>query len=168
MKNVLKLTFAVALMAAAMPAMAQKFGYVDTREVVFAQPEVETIKENLEKLSNEFMLQLEEMQVEGNRKVDEYQKTEATMTDAMKRLKQEEIQNIEQRMQELQEAAQAEMMEREEALMKPLVDKARAAIESVMKAQGLAGVFDAQVLVSKDNTLMVDVTPLAKKELGIQ
>jgi outer membrane protein len=167
MKNVLKLTLAAALMVAAMPAMAQKFGYVDTRAVVFALPEVESIKSNLEKLSNELILQIEEMQVEGNRKLDEYQKTEATLSDAMKRLKQEEIENIGRRIEERQEAAQTELAQKEEELMKPLIDKARAAIESVMKAQGLAGVFDAQVLVCQDNTQMVDVTPLAKKQLGL-
>lgn len=167
MKKALKLTLAVALMAMAMPAVAQKFGYVDTREVVFSMPEVEVIKGNLEKLAEELGLQIEEMEVEGNRKMDEYQKTEATMTDEMKRLKQEEIQNIGRRIQELEAAAQRTMSEREDALMQPLIDKARAAIETVMKAQGLAGVMDAQVLVCKDDTHMIDVTPLAKKELGI-
>ncbi len=169
MKNLLKLTLAAALMVTvAMPAMAQKFGYVNTREIVFGLPEVKTIEENLRKMGEDFMLQIEEMQVEGNRKMDEYQKTEATMTDAMKRLKQEEINNIGQRIQELQESAQQEMANKEEELMQPLLEKARVAIETVMKAQGLAGVFEAQVLVAKDDTMMVDITPLAKKELGVE
>ncbi len=167
MKNVLKLTLAAALLVAAMPAMAQKFGYVNTREVVFGLPEVKSIEENLQKMSDEFVLQIEEMQVEGNKKLDEYQKTEATMTDAMKRLKQEEIQNISQRIQELQESAQQELSAKEDELMQPLLEKARVAIETVMKAQALAAVFEAQVLVSKDDSQMVDVTPLAKKQLGI-
>jgi outer membrane protein len=167
MKKALKLTLAVAMMAMAMPSMAQKFGYVDSREIAMALPEVATIKENLQKLGQELSLRIEEMQVEFNRKVDEYQKTEATLTDTMKRLKEEEIQSLGQRIQELQEAAQAQMAEKEAELTRPLIEKATAAVEAVMKAQGLAAVFETMALVSMDKAQMVDVTPLAKKHLGI-
>lgn len=167
MKKVVKLTFAVVLMAAAMPVMAQKLGYVDTRTLVMAMPEVKEVEANLKKMSEEFMLQIEEMTVESNKKQDEYQKTEATMSDAIKRLKQEEIINARQRIQELYESSEQELSNKEDELMKPLIEKARVAIETVMKAQGLAGVFEGQALVCTDAAQMLDVTPLAKKQLGI-
>lgn len=153
---------------AAAPASAQKFGYVNTQEVVFGLPEVKTVEQNLQKLGEEFMLQIEEMQVEGNKKVDEYQKTEATLTESMKRLKQEEIQNIGQRIDELQTSARQELASKEEEFMAPLIEKVRTTIDSVMKAQGLAGVFEQQVLIAIDNAQMVDLTPLVKKELGVE
>ncbi len=167
MKTILKLTFAAALLVAALPASAQKFGYVNSEELVMSLPEIETVKADLQKLGEQFMLQIEEMQVEFNNKLDEYQKTEATLTESIKALRQEELTNISQRIQQLQEQGQRELSAKEGELMAPLVEKVRSAIESVMRAQSLAGVFEGQALVTVDDTFMTDVTPLVKIFMGI-
>ncbi len=168
MKNILKLTLAVAtLLAVAVPASAQKFGYVDSRELVFALPDIKEVETNIQKMGEDFMLKMEEMQVEGNKKLDAYQKEEATLSETIKRSRQEEISAIGQRIEELQAQARVQMASKEEELMEPLIEKVRVAIEAVMKAQGLAGVFEGQALASVDDTQMVNVTPLVKKQLGI-
>lgn len=166
MKKIL-LMAAVVFAATATGASAQKFGYVNSQEVVFALPDVKDVEANLQKMGEEWMLQIEEMTVEGNKKVDEYQKTEATLSEVMKQQKQAEIQGLSQRIDELRTQAQSEMDAKETELMKPLIDKVRVAIETVMKAQGLAGVFEGGALVTTDPAQMTDVTPLVKKQLGV-
>jgi outer membrane protein len=171
MKNIFKLTLLAAALVVACgmstTASAQKFGYVNSREVVFAMPEIKQVEADMKTLQEEIMTQLEGMSVERNRKMEDYQKNQATLTDAVRQMRQEEIARVEQSIQERYTKGQEEVADAEAKLMEPLIEKARAAIEAVMKAQGLAGVFEGEALVAIDDTLMVNVTPLAKKHLGI-
>jgi outer membrane protein len=153
---------------AALPASAQKFGYVNSQELILALPDTKLVEENLAKMGDEYTLQIEEMQVEGNKKVEAFQKEEATLSESMRQIRREEITNIGQRIEQLSSRAQQEMAAKEAEMLEPIIEKVRAAIEKVMKAQGLAGVFEIQALISTDPAQMVDVTPLAKKELGIE
>lgn len=167
MKNALKLTLALLFMAAAMPTMAQKFGTVNSQEVISALPEVKEVEANLKKMQEEFGLQYEEMMVEGNKKIDEYQKTRETLTESMRSIREQEINNIQERLQELEARAQSETEAKYAELMKPVVEKARTAVEAVMKAKGLAGIFSTEVFVTTDPVQVVDITADVKKHLGI-
>ncbi len=51
--------------------------------------------------------------------------------------------------------------------MQPLIDKVRTAIETVMKREGLAGVFEGQVFVSVDDSQVTNLTPIVKTQLGV-
>lgn len=167
MKNVLKLAFAAIFAVAALPAMAQKFGTVNSQEVVMALPEVKEVQANLQKMSEEFALQMEEMQVEGNKKLDEYNKTRETLTENIRAIREQEINNISERIQQLQEDAQAALSAKQEELMKPLIEKARAAMEAVMKAKGLAGVMSTEVFLCTDPAQVIDITADVKTHLGV-
>lgn len=171
MKSIFKLTLAMAallLVSATNAASAQKFGYISFAELVFAMPDVKDVDENLQKLQQEFTDQLEQMQVELNKKMDEYQKTSETMTASIRQLKEQEMDNLNQRMREFYSKAMEDLEAERNKLMEPVIAKARAAVDSVMKAQGLAGVFDSQAMVSMDTSMMTDVMPLVKQQLGIQ
>lgn len=170
MKSILKLTLAMAallLVSGTNAASAQKFGYINFTELVFAMPDVKTVDENLQKLQKEFTDQLEQMQVELNKKMDEYQKTGDSMTASIRELKEQEMDNLNQRMREFYSKAMEDLEAERNKLMEPVIAKARAAVDTVMKAQGLAGVFDAQAMVAMDASQMTDVMPLAKQQLGI-
>ena len=51
--------------------------------------------------------------------------------------------------------------------MKPIYDKAQAAIAEVAKEQGLIYVFEVNSLIYKSNQ-SIDILPLVKTKLGIQ
>ena len=72
------------------------------------------------------------------------------------------------RIEESQANAQKLLEERQEALLKPIVDRAKKAIEEVGKENGYTYIFDSgigTVLYSQDSD---DIMPLVKKKLGLK
>ena len=72
------------------------------------------------------------------------------------------------RIEESQSNAQKLLEERQEALLKPIVDRAKKAIEEVGKENGYTYIFDSgigTVLYSQDSD---DIMPLVKKKLGLK
>ncbi len=149
-------------------ASAQKFGYVDAQEILMQMPDVDSVQTKLQAFQTELVSQLEIMQVEYNKKLDEYQKSSPAASDAVKRDKERELTGLMQRIQEFQQRAQADMQAKEQELLKPLADKIDAAIAKVSKAAGLAAVFNVNVLEYFDKSALVDVNPLVKAELKIK
>lgn len=171
MKTILKLTLAAAalLMVSGMNnASAQKFGYIDVQELVFSMPDMEKVRADFEAFQKELEAQYDTMVVEFNKKREEYERTMSTMTEGTRKIKEEELQSIMQRIQAFEQSIQTDLQQTQNKLLEPLFAKAQAAVEAVAKAQGLAGVFAAAALVYTDKATMVDVLPLAKSHLGIQ
>ncbi len=170
MKKLLKLTLAVALMLSASSLYAQKFGRVNLNDVLAAMPEAKEAQTNLEAFVKDLSATYETMQVEINTKVADLQKNEATMTESMKQLKYKEIQDLSARMEEYQQSAQNEMQQKRAELLKPVQDKAMAAVDKVSRAGGYLAVFDTAMpsLAYFDETQLVDLLPEVKRELGIQ
>lgn len=170
MKKVLKLTLAVVLMMSVSSLYAQKFGRVDTNEVLAAMPEAKEAQANLETFVNDLGATFETMQVEINTKVADLQKNEATMTESQKQFKYKEIQDLSARMEEYQRSAQNEMQQKRAELFKPVQDKAMEAIRKVALAGGYLAVFDTAMptLAYFDEAQLTDLLPEVKRELGIQ
>ena len=69
------------------------------------------------------------------------------------------------RIQEFQENAQKQLQDREAELTKPIIDRAKKAIEDVAREGNYTYIFDgAALLYSQDSE---DIMPLVKKKLGI-
>ena len=170
----MKKLFKVALVALSMLfvgnfAQAQtKIGYVNFAEVVRALPEFKTMQSQIEIYQKQFIDQLTQMNNELQLKGQEFQKTNATMTDAVRTAKQAELQDIQKRMQDLQNSAQQQVDAKTNELSKPLVDKSRAAVTAVAKEKGYTYVLDSsqiQLLVSPDGD---DMMAAVKAKLAIK
>lgn len=90
------------------------------------------------------------------------------MTDAVRSAKQAELQDLQKRIQDYQADAQQKVDAKSNELVKPLSDKARAAISAVAKEKGYTYVFNSaqiQLIVSPEgDDMMVPV----KTKLGIK
>ncbi len=82
------------------------------------------------------------MSTEYQSKIQDYQAKEATMTDAVKQDRIKEITNLETRITEFQQTAQKDLQGKEESLLKPIIDKAKKAIEDVAKENNYTYIFD--------------------------
>lgn len=149
-------------------ASAQKFGYVDAQQILMQMPDVDSLQSKLQAFFTDLNSQLEAMQVEYNKKLEEYQKSSATLSDAVKRDRERELQGLLQRIQEFQQQAQVDIQAKEQELTKPLMDKIEAAIAKVSKANSIVAVFNVNFLEYFDPSVLVDVTPLVKTELNIK
>ena len=87
MKNVLKLTLAVVCVMFSTSLFAQKIGRINTQEIIINMNEFKEANTQLEAYAKDLSAQLETIQVEFNNKLQEYQKAESTMTDAVRQLK---------------------------------------------------------------------------------
>lgn len=170
MKNVLKLTLAAVLMFSASSLYAQKFGRINTNEVVSAMPEAKEAQTNLEAFVKDLGATYETMQVEINNMVAELQKNEATLSESMKQLKYKEIQDLSTRMEEYQQSAQNEIQQKRTELFRPVMDKATAAIDKVAAAGGYLVIFDTSMpsMAYFNEAQLTDILPDVKRELGIQ
>lgn len=148
-------------------AFAQKLGHINSNELLLAMPERATVENEIKSYASELEAQLSAMTKEYQTKVADFQAKEATMTDMIRKSKITEITDLEARIQEFQAGAQQDLQKKEETLLKPIIDKAKQAIEDVATENNYTYIFDSGVgvlLYQKDSD---DIMPLVKKKLGL-
>ncbi len=143
-----------------------KVAHINVSELMAAMPDMKAANVQLEKLTKTYDADYNAMVSEFRTKVTQYEKESATVTDVVNETRSKEVQDMQKRIQEYQQSASKELQQKQEDTYKPIVEKARAAIQKVAKAKGYQYVLDSTqgsgVLVSDGPDLLVDV----KKELG--
>jgi outer membrane protein len=145
-----------------------KLGYVNSQELLSIMPEMTKADADLKTFAKQYQDQLESMGKEFEKKGTDYQTNEKTMSDAVKTVKQKELQDLEARIREYQQSAQEKIGKKKEDLYKPILDKADKAIKEVAKEKGYDYVFDASggsLLYAKETD---NLLPLVKAKLGIK
>ena len=166
MKKVLKLTLAVVCVMFSTSLFAQKIGRISSQEVVVNMAEYKEAQTQLEALAKDLQAQIETIQVEMNTKIQEYQKGAETMTDAVRQLKEKELNDLNTRLQEFNQVAQQELQKKEQELMEPIIKKANEAITEGSKAGGYTVIFETGSMIYFDEAQVKDITPEVKAKLG--
>ena len=122
-----------------------KFGYIDSQELLLLMPERKTAEEEVQTFAKRLESQLQAMTAEYQQSVQEYQANEATYTDLVKQDKVTEITGLEQRIQSFQQNAQQALQSKEQELLEPILQKARQAIEDVASEGDYTYIFDKSV-----------------------
>jgi len=169
MKKIVLLAFCVLSFGALSQAQNLKFGHLNTNELISLMSERDSAVVKLQAYQNELEETLEGMGTEYNNKVNEYQRKQNEWAPVVLESKQRELQELGQRIQQFQANAQQDMAQMQQTLMTPVIEKAQNAITKVAKANNLVYVFDLSVgaLIYFDDSVSLDLLPLAKKELGI-
>ena len=169
MKKIVLLAFCVLSFGAFSQAQNLKFGHINTNELISLMSDRDSAVVKLQAYQNELEETLEGMGTEYNNKVNEYQRKQNEWAPVVLETKQRELQELGQRIQQFQQNAQQEMAQMQQVLMTPVIEKAQDAITKIAKANSLVYVFDlsAGSLIYFDDSVSVDLLPLAKKELGI-
>ena len=145
-----------------------KLGYVNSQELLSIMPDMTKADNDLKTFAKQYQDQLEAMGKEFEKKGTDYQTNEKTMSDAVKTVKQKELQDLEVRIREYQQSAQEKIGKKKEELYKPILEKADKAIKDVAKEKGYDYVFDASggtLLYAKEGD---NLLPLVKAKLGIK
>lgn len=159
---------ALFICAASVSAQNLKFGHINSQELLSAMPERDSAEAKLKKYAKDLQDQIETLQVEYNKKYQDYLQKKATFTDAIREMKEKELTDLGQRAQEFEQTAQQDYQRQQGELMKPVMEKADAAIKKVAKANGFTYIFDlgaGGVIYFSDQS--IDILPMVKKELGI-
>jgi len=145
-----------------------KIGHVNSAKLLELMPEVSDAKLKLEAIQKEYEAQLDVLITEYRNKLDDYQKNSTTMTAVVKKDKETEILQLEERIKAFQDEASKDISAKEQELMKPILEKLQNVISEVAKENKYDYILDTAggtVLYSKDSD---DVSALVKKKLGIQ
>ena len=143
-----------------------KVAHIISTELVSSMPEMNEAKAELEKLAKTYENDIQTMAAELQSKVKQYDTEASTQTDEENARRLQEVQGMEQSIRQYQSQAQQELQKKEFDLLKPITEKAQAAIVKVAKAQGFAYVLDSTqgqgVILADGKDLLEDV----KRELG--
>lgn len=149
-------------------AQSPKLGYINSRELLETMPEIKKADSNLQIYAKSFQDQLQTMSKEFEKKGQDYQAQEKTMTDAVKEVKMKELQDLQNRIESTNQSAQDKVAKKKEELYSPILDKADKAIKEVAKEKGYDYIFDASagmLLYAKDGD---NILALVKAKLGIK
>jgi len=164
-----RMTLAMGILCMALAVNAQKFGHITSEQLLQAMPEYDTAQMQVQELRQEYDLEIERIQVEINKKIEEFNQTEATLSDLIKEAKASEIQEMQVRLQNFAQTAQQDLQQQSMVMIQPVMDKARKAIDEVAKENGLLYVFDLSqgnpVYVSEES---MDMLMPVKAKLGLQ
>ncbi|MCK5068599.1 MAG: OmpH family outer membrane protein [Bacteroidales bacterium] len=164
-----RMILAIAIVGMAITLHAQKFGHVTSEQILVAMPEFDSAQLKVQELRQHYELEIERIQVEINKKIEEFTASEATMSNLIKEAKASEIQELQMRLQNYSQTAQQDLQQQSSMVIQPVMDKVRAAIDEVAKELGLLYVFDMSqgnpIYASEES---VDMLPLVKAKLGVQ
>lgn len=147
-------------------ANAQKYGHVNSGEVLKAMPGVDSLQIKMAEFQKELETIYENMVTEFTTKKDKFDKEAGTMSSAVRKIREQELLEMQNRIQEFQYSVQEDMEEKQLELAKPFQDKIQNAINAVAKEHQYTYIFDTQILLYYDGG--DDVTPLVKKKLGLK
>jgi outer membrane protein len=168
MRNLMKIAVLLLFFVAATAStQAQKFGHIDMQALIQVMPERVTAESDFNAVQKEMEDVLGEMQDDYQIKMKGLETLGEDASEIKRNAKIGELQDIQQRIQNYTQAAQGQLQQKQAELLKPVYDKAQAAIEEVAKEKGLIYVFEANSLLFKSNE-SIDVLPLVKAKLGIQ
>ena len=146
-----------------------KFGHVNTQEIIQAMPEFATARADIEKLTQQYEADLKSMQDELQKKADAFEKEQATLPENIKTRRNQELQDLYQRIQQTYQDNQQALGKAQQEKMQAITTKVLDAIKAVGQEGGYVYVMDMSAGIPYiSTTLSSDVTVQVKAKLGLK
>ena len=164
-----KKLIAILFMMAPLAIFAQKFGHLNSADIIQVLTEYTTAQTELQKLEKQYSDELKMMETELSKKSEEYAAQKATLPANIQQRREQELQELYGRMQQYYQQSQQELAQDSQEKMAALTEK----ITNASKEEGVAGgyhyIFDvASGIPYISETLSTDVTAQVKAKLGIK
>ncbi len=173
MKSIMKyaLTAAFGFMLT-LSAQAQKFGFVNSGSILEGMPQVKEAESNLEALGKQLQAKGEKMMQDFQLKYQELER-KVQAGEITPKAQETETALLEEERNKIlayDQDMQKQLGDKREALLAPILDQVKTAIDAVAKENGYTYIFDGSpgvgvILYADEST---NVTPLVKIKLGIQ
>jgi outer membrane protein len=170
MKRILFAAF-IALIGFATSTQAQishKFGHINSAELIQSMPQTRQADSTLKKFGESLDGQLKIMTGEYQNKIQTYQAKMDSMPEAIKATKQQELQDLGNRIEDFRENAQESIQKKKEELYGPILKRAEDSIKEVAKEKGYSYIFDTSsgsFLYAQESD---NILPLVKAKLGVK
>ena len=145
MKQITKLFILVLVMAAtAFSADAQKFGYLNSAEILSGMTEVKQADSSMEALQKQLQKKGQQMVQAYQAKLQALQQKEGAGELSPKQIEDEaaKLRTEEEKIGKFQQDMEKQILEKRNTLLQPIFDKVNAAIKDVAKENGYNYIFD--------------------------
>ena len=166
MKQFKTLAIALVLFVGMQVSAQTKMAHIDVQTLMTGMPEMKAAQAQILKVQETYDKEYKTMVQEYQTKLQKYEQEAPTVGEATNETRSKEMQDMGSRIQQYRDSASKELETKQVELMKPIMEKAQAAIKKVAKAGGFQYVLDSTtgsgVLVADGTDLLAPV----KKELG--
>ena len=155
-------------MFAPMATFAQKFGHVNSQEIIQAMPEFAKARTDIEALTKQYEADLKSMQEELQKKSEAYEKEQATLPANIKQRRETELQEMYTKIQQSYQDNQQALAKEQSEKMQAITSKVIEAIKQVGIAGNYVYIMDLSSGIPYiSTTLSTDVTAEVKSKLGL-
>jgi len=133
-------------------ANAQKMAHIELDSLVSMMPETKTAKDVAQAYWKDLEKTVISMDNEFQTKYNDYLTNQATMSELVRKTKEDELQSLQRRIEDFKQQAQMDYQKKSAELTQPIMDKAKKGIEAVSKEGGYKYVLDT----STGNVLYAD------------
>lgn len=159
----------VIMLLAPMSLLAQKFGYVNSADIVQVMPEFTKAQKKLQDLEKMYTDDFNALRTELEKKGTEFEKLQKdSVPENILKRRYEELLQMEQRLQQYGQEVQQNLAKAEQEEMIAIQSKLRDALDAIGREGGYVCIFDlssGMPYISK--TLCEDVTTKVRTKLGI-
>jgi outer membrane protein len=159
--------------ATALTANAQKFGYLNSAEILSNMTEVKQADASMETLQKQLQKKGQQMVQAYQAKLQDLQKKEQAGELSPQQIETEaaNLKKEEEKIGKFQRDMEQQILEKRNTLLQPIFDKVNVAIKDVAKENGYNYIFDrnaqaGSAILYADETQ--DVTALVKTKLGLK
>ena len=165
-----KLLFMLMMLAPMAAFAQQKFGHVNSQEIIQAMPEFTKARTDIEALTKQYEADLKSMQEELQKKSEAYEKEQATLPANIKQRRETELQEMYQKIQQSYQDNQQALAKEQSEKMQAITAKVITAIKEVGQAGGYVYIMDISggSIPYISSTLSTDVTSQVKTKLGLK
>ena len=143
----------------------EKIGHISTDLLISLMPETKALNTELEKLSKTYESELKAEEAKLEAKLKKYQAEQASQTDEVNKQRGVEVQQDQQNLYQASQIAREDITKKRNDKLKPILEKAKKAIDEIATEQGFMYVLEASTLIVANGT---DLLPSVKAKLGIQ
>lgn len=164
-----KKLIAMLFLMAPLAIFAQKFGHLNSADIIQVMPEYTAAQTELQNLEKQMTNELQLMETELAKKSEAYEKEKATLPANIQQRREQELQELYGKMQQYYQTSQQELAQASQEKMAALTEKITKAIKEIGVAGGFLYIFDtASGIPYISETLSTDVTAQVKAKLGIK
>ena len=164
-----KKLIAMLFLMAPLALFAQKFGHLNSADIIQVMPEYTAALTELQNLEKQYTNELQLLESELAKKSEAYEKEKATLPANIAQRREQELQELYGKMQQYYQTSQQELAQASQEKMAALTEKITKAIKEVGVAGGFLYIFDtASGIPYISETLSTDVTAQVKAKLGIK
>ena len=146
---------------------AQKYGHINSNEVVQSMPEFKQMSVAVEKKKKDAQTKVQVMYDTYQTKLKEVNQYGASMMEAVLEERKKELDSLQRSITAYEQTASAEIQGYQEKLLKPLNDKYLKIVAAVAKENGYTYIFDvASGSVAYHPDITGDITDLVKKKMS--